>query len=151
MTQWNRTNSMQSELSQSLQRENSPAIADEKEEACLIYVVDNEPGLLDLYVIILEARGYFVRPFDNRTEALAQLKGDRRKPDLLIMDYDGHAMSVDGFMQHCLEAHPVLRIMVATGFSPMDARFGYVRPDRFIQKPFTAEEFLQEVEAAIAV
>jgi hypothetical protein len=33
----------------------------------------------------------------------------------------------------------------------MDARFGCVRPDRFIEKPFTAEEFLQEVEAAIGV
>jgi CheY-like chemotaxis protein len=127
------------------------SIADEKEESCLIYVVDDEPGLTDLYTIILEERGYVVRAFESRIEALAQLKGDRRKPDLLIMDYFGHAMSIDGFMQRCLSAHPNLRILVASGFSPIDARFLYVRPDRFIQKPFTAEEFLCEVKAALAV
>ena len=129
----------------------SSAVAAEKEEACLIYVVDDEPRLLDLYTIILEARGYIVRAFDNRIEALAELKGDRKKPDLLIMDYLGHAMAVEGFMQRCVLAHPGLRILVASGYSQTDARFGYVRPDRFIQQPFTAEEFLQEVGAALAV
>lgn len=134
-------------------REQNPclSIADEKEESCLIYIVDDEPGLTDLYTIILQERGYVVTAFDNRIEALAQLKGDRRKPDLMIMDYFGHAMSVDGFMQRCLRAHPNLRILVASGFSSIDAKFLYIRPDRFIQKPFTAEEFLQEVAATLAV
>ena len=116
-----------------------------------IYAVDDEPGLLDLYTILLEAHGYVVRTFDNRVHALAELKAGRKKPDLLIMDYFGHAMSVDGFMQQCLLAHPGLRILVASGFSQLDARFAYIRPHRFIQKPFTAEEFLQEVKAALAV
>src|SRR6266850_2704440 len=134
-------------------REQNPcsSIADEKEESCLIYIVDDEPGLTDLYTIILEERGYVVRAFDSRIEALAQLKGDRRKPDLLIMDYFGHAMSVDGFMELCLLAHPNLRVLMASGLGQMNARFACVRPDRFIQKPFTAEEFLQEVEATLAV
>jgi DNA-binding NtrC family response regulator len=121
------------------------------DESASIYVVDDEPRLTDLYTIILEAKGYRVRAFNNRIEALAELKGDRRKPDLLIMDYLGHTMPVDGFMRLCLQAHPSLRILVASGFSQMDARFSYIKPDRFIQKPFTAEEFLREVEAALAV
>lgn len=123
----------------------------DNEDCSLIYAVDDEPGVLDLYTILLEAHDYVVRTFDNRVHALAELKGGRRKPDLLIMDYFGHAMSVDGFMQQCLLAHPTLRILVASGFSQLDARFTYVRPDRFIQKPFTGDEFLQEVKAALAV
>jgi CheY-like chemotaxis protein len=148
-----RATATRSEFAESFRVQQNPSssIADEKEESSLIYVVDDEPGLTNLYTIILEERGYIVRAFDNRIEALAQLKGDRRKPDLLIMDYFGHAMSVDGFMQRCVLANPSLRILVASGFSPIDARFLYIRPDRFIQKPFTAEEFLQEVEAALAV
>ena len=148
-----RATATRSESQESLRVEQNSclSIADEKEESCLIYVVDDEPGLTDLYTIILEERDYVVRAFDSRIEALAQLKGDRRKPDLLIMDYFGHAMSVDGFMQRCLRAHPNLRILVASGFSPTDAKFLYIRPDRFIQKPFTAEEFLQEVAATLAV
>lgn len=149
----NRAPATQSEFSGSFRVEQnlSSAIAEVKEESCLIYVVDDEPGLTDLYTIILEECGYVVRAFDSRIEALAQLKGDRRKPDLVIMDYFGHAMSVDGFMQLCLLAHPNLRILMASGLGQMNARFACVRPDRFIQKPFTAEEFLQEVEAALAV
>jgi len=142
-----------SEFSNSLRLDQNPssAIADEREDCSVIYAVDDEPGLLDLYTILLEAHSYIVRTFDNRVHALAELKGGRRKPDLLIMDYFGHAMSVDAFMQQCLLAHPTLRILVASGFSQLDARFAYVRPDRFIQKPFTGEEFLQEVKAALAV
>jgi CheY-like chemotaxis protein len=142
-----------SEFSTSNRLKQNPAVAidADNEDCCLIYAVDDEPGLLDLYTILLEAHGYVVRTFDNRIHALAELKGGRRKPDLLIMDYFGHAMSVDGFMQQCLLAHPGLRILVASGFSQLDARFAYVKPDRFIQKPFTGEEFLQEVKAALAV
>jgi CheY-like chemotaxis protein len=148
-----RATATSSEFSQSIRPEQNPAssIADETEDSCLIYVVDDEPGLADLYAIILRERGYVVKAFRSRIEALAQIKGDRRKPDLLIMDYFGHAMSVDRFMQRCLLAHPTLRILMASGFNQMYARFASVRPDRFIQKPFTAEEFLQQVEAALAV
>jgi DNA-binding NtrC family response regulator len=123
----------------------------EIDECSSIYIVDDEPRLTDLYSIILEGRGYAVKAFNHRVEALASLKGDRRKPDLLIMDYLGHSMSVDQFMQRCLLAHPTLRILMATGFSQVDAKFSYIRPDRFLQKPFTADEFLQEVKAALAV
>lgn len=142
-----------SNRSGSVLRKKNPSSAFHRgtEETALIYVVDDEPRLTDLYTIILEAKGYFVRSFIDRTEALAELKGSTRKPDLLIMDYLGHTMSIDRFMQLCLLAHPTLRILVASGFSQSDARFTHVKPDRFLQKPFTAEEFLREVDAALAV
>ncbi len=123
----------------------------EADDCSFVYVVDDEPRLTDLYSIILENTGYAVKTFNSRLDALASLKGERKKPDLLIMDYLGHAMSADQFMQRCLLAHPALRILMATGFSQMDAKFSNIRPDRFLQKPFTAEEFLREVKAALAV
>jgi len=136
---------------QNVSMERTPAtfIAQEPDGAGLIYVVDDEPRLVDLYTIILEAQGYLVKAFHNRVEALAELKGAIKKPDLLIMDYLGHAMPIDRFMQGCLQAHPNLRILVASGFNQMDARFPSVRPDRYLQKPFTAEEFLSEVKIAL--
>ena len=62
-----------------IRREQNPssAIAEGNEEPSLIYVVDDEPGLTNLYTIILESRGYVVRAFSSRIEALAQLKGDK--------------------------------------------------------------------------
>ena len=116
----------------------------------LIYVVDDVPELTELYTALLEAAGYIVRAFNDRAEALAALKADRTKPDLLITDCLGHSMPVDRFIRHCLLVHPVLRILLASGFSQKDAWFSNVRPDRFIQKPFTLDELQWEVKAAMA-
>jgi len=39
---------------------------------------------------------------------------------------------------------------MASGYSQTDLRFSQAIPDRFVQKPFTAEVLLQEVKAALA-
>ena len=44
-----------------------------------------------------------------------------------------------------------LRILMASGVGQTEVRFSRAKPDRFIQKPFTPEEFRQEVMAALAV
>jgi DNA-binding NtrC family response regulator len=56
--------------------------------------------------LLLEAAGYVARAFNDRAEALAALKADKRKPELLITDYRGLSMPVEPFMQQCLAAHP---------------------------------------------
>jgi hypothetical protein len=39
---------------------------------------------------------------------------------------------------------------MASGFEESEMRFSHVKPDFFIQKPFTAEEFQKAVKAALA-
>ena len=119
-------------------------------EAPLIYAVDDEPELTRLYTALLEALGYRVRSFNNRAEVVAALRMDRRKPELLITDCLGHSMPVERFMCHCLDVHPTLRVLMVSGFSNTDGEIRRARPDRFIQKPFTFEEFRREVSAALA-
>jgi DNA-binding NtrC family response regulator len=119
-------------------------------EVPFIYMVDDEPLLTELYTAILEGAGYAVRAFNDRAEALSAMQFDWKKPALLIMDYLGHAMSVNRFLQRCLELHPTLRILMASGFYEADARCLCLKPNRFIQKPFTVETFLNEVSAALA-
>jgi DNA-binding NtrC family response regulator len=118
--------------------------------ARLIYAVDDLPALTDLYTIFLESAGYSVRAFSDRTEALAALEAGERKPDLLITDFLGLSLPVERFIVHCLALHPGLRILLATGFDRTDRRCGRVRPDRFLRKPFTYEEFQREVRASLA-
>ncbi len=120
-------------------------------EAASILVVDDDASLTMLYTDFLETAGYVVWAFNDRAEALAALKADRAKPDLLITDYCGLSMSVDRFMRYCLIANPTLRILMASGFSPKDMKFLQAKPDRFIQKPFTLEELSQEVIAALTI
>ena len=133
-----------------LRQTNSAASASQRAERRSIYAVDDAPCLTKLYAALLEATGYILRTFNDRAEALAALKADRKKPDLLITDYRGLSMSVDQFMHQCLVVHPALRILMASGYSQTDLRFSQAIPDRFIQKPFTAEVLLQEVRAALA-
>jgi DNA-binding NtrC family response regulator len=125
-------------------QENSPAPVQ------LIYVVDDAPDLPDLCATLLEAAGYLVRAFGDRSAALAAMKVDRKKPDLLITDYRGPVTPVEWFLQQCLAAHPALRILMASGYSQPDRQLAAVKPDRFLQKPFTCDELRQEVQAAMA-
>jgi CheY-like chemotaxis protein len=130
-------------------RNADPGCAPRKDSQVMIYVVDDEEGLTELYTHFLKGTGYGVRAFNRRAKALKALIEDRMRPDLLISDYVGDSMSVDRFMQCCRVVHPALRILMASGFSERDVRFSGSKPDRFIQKPFTAEEFLREVSAAL--
>ena len=119
-------------------------------EATYIYVVDDQEAVAELYTIFLEANGYSVRSFTDRAEALAALIMDEQKPDLLITDYVGLSMPIAGFIHHCRAAHPELRVLMASGCHEAEVDFVHPMPDRFIQKPFTAEELRQEVRAALA-
>jgi len=119
-------------------------------ESPLIYAVDDVPELTGLYNALLEASGYRVRTFNDRAEVVAALRMDRKKPELLITDCLGHSMPVERFMCHCLDVHPTLRVLMVSGFSQTDTEITRARPDRFIQKPFTSEEFRREVSAALA-
>jgi CheY-like chemotaxis protein len=133
-----------------LRQTDSAASASQTAEPQSIYVVDDSPCLTKLYAKLLEAAGYILRTFNDRAEALAAIRADRKKPDLLITDYRGLSMSVDQFMCECLVVHPSLRILMASGFSQTDVRFSEARPDRFVQKPFAPEVLLQEIRAALA-
>ena len=129
----------------------SPASSAQRfSEVGSIYVVDDDETLTELYVILLEATGYKVRAFNDRAEALAAMENDNKKPDLLIMDYLGHLMPLDWFVHRSLAAHPSLRILMASGLSPAEEQLSSARLGRFIQKPFTGEELLNEVRAALA-
>ena len=119
-------------------------------DGALIYAVDDDVDLTELYTTLLGDVGYRVRAFNNRAQALAAVKNDRHKPDLLITDYLGFAMHVQEFLRACRAAHPCLRILMASGFSQIDAQFSNAGADRFIRKPFTPEEFLDEVRASLA-
>jgi len=124
--------------------------ADPSPKATPVYIVDDEPQLTELYSIVLESAGYVAKPFNDRVEALAALKVETHKPGLLIMDYLGHAMATERFMERCRFLQPMLRILVATGFNEFDRRLVSVQPDGFIQKPFTARAFLREVRDTLA-
>jgi DNA-binding NtrC family response regulator len=121
----------------------------ENSTSLLIYVVDDNKDLTELYTTLLRTTGFSVRPFNKRAEALASLPKERIKPRLLITDFEGDSIPVERFIAHCLAVHPALRILMASGFHQTDRPSYGVPLNRFLQKPFTPEEFLREVRAAL--
>ena len=132
-----------------LQRDNSSGSAPLTDGLPSIYAVDDVPYLTELYVNLLASTGHLVRTFNNRPKALAALKIEDRVPALLITDYRGLSMPVNQFLQECRLLHPSLRILMASGFTESEMRLLHVKPDRFIQKPFSAQEFQQAVKAVL--
>jgi len=115
-----------------------------------IFVVDDVPRLTELYSSLLEASGYVVTSFNDRLAALKALSSATRSPSLLITDYIGLSMPIDKFMVACRGLYPELPILMASGFYELDMRPLRVKPNRFIQKPFTPEELRRAVKAALA-
>ena len=113
-----------------------------------IYVVDDLPRLTELYATLLSDTAYPVKTFNDRTTALAVLKCDRA-PLLLITDYAGSTMPVGSFIQEFRRVHPRLPILMASGFDRDQMQFSTCRPDLFLQKPFTAQEFRQAITALL--
>jgi CheY-like chemotaxis protein len=130
-------------------REFSPGSVLRTPEPPSIYAVDDVPRLTELYATLLEPAGYVIRTFNDRIKALEALTSETKKPSLLITDYIGLTMPVDDFMQGCRTLHPDLPILMASGFNQRDMRPLRVKPNRFIQKPFTPEELRCEVRAAL--
>jgi len=114
-----------------------------------IYAVDEVPGLTELYTSLLGEVGYVARTFNHRAKALAALKTASRKPALLITNYRGSSMSISDFIRTCRCIHPRLRILMASGFAQSEMKLFGVKPDRFIEKPFTPNEFHEAVKSVL--
>src|SRR5258708_10417792 len=86
------------------QKANSPGRA--RNGGALIYVVDDEPMLLELAVIVLEPIGYNVKTFRDPKAALDAFSKAETPPALLITDYAMHMMNGMELMTACRGIHP---------------------------------------------
>jgi DNA-binding NtrC family response regulator len=115
--------------------------------APLIYVVDDEPMLLELASVILEPQGYHIRTFRDPEMAVKAFVSARPRPALLITDYAMHSMNGMQLIEKFRELEPKQKILLVSGtvteeiFSESDCR-----PDAFLAKPYLADQFTAAVE-----
>ena len=116
----------------------------------LIYVVDDEPMLLDLTSVILEPLGYLVESFDTPESALHRFKVAHPKPDLVITDYAMRSMTGLQLATACRQICPSQKILLISGTAGEDVLCdGPVQPDGFLAKPYQTQEFIDAVKAAL--
>ena|ERR1700712_3257867 len=109
-----------------------------------ILVTDNDPGLQDIYKIILEKAGYKVAVLSNGTDIL---NNHYERPDLFLLDKQ--LPGADG-LQICryLKAHkttnqiPVILISASVGIGKLAMDAG---ANDFIEKPFDKKHLLDVI------
>jgi len=113
-----------------------------------IFVVDDEPMLLDLAEAILRPLGFEVRTY--RDPELALKEFPEEQPVVVITDYAMGRMSGMDLIRECRRLNPQQKMILVSGtvdehvFS--DAP---VKPDQFITKPYQVKDFADRVRALI--
>ena len=113
----------------------------------LIFVVDDEPMLLELASVILQPLGYQVKTFRDPQSALEAYTSSKPFPSLLITDYAMHSMNGMDLIQACRKLAPAQRVLLISGTVDENIfRNSSVKPDRFLAKPYQAKQLVDLVE-----
>src|SRR5207248_3047100 len=106
-----------------------------------IFVVDDEPMLLDLAEMILEPLGFKVQTFRDPKKAIAEFSA--AKPSLVITDYAMGETSGMDLMRECRRMNPQQKIILISG--TIDERIysdENAKPDVFMSKPYQVHNLL---------
>ena len=116
----------------------------------LIYVVDDEPMLLELASAILRPLGYEVVAFRDPESALKRFASAKPQPDIVITDYAMHAMNGMALLSACRQIRPRQKVLLLSG-TVDETIYGSAadRPDLFLAKPYQAKQLVNMVEALL--
>jgi len=114
--------------------------------AITIFVVDDEPLLLDLAVAILQPMGFNVRTFRDPRVALGEFEA--AKPEVLVTDYAMGEMSGLDLVRECKRINPKQKIMLLSGTVDESIYADLPqKPDCFLAKPYQVRQFMEFVQA----
>jgi hypothetical protein len=117
----------------------------------LVYVVDDEPVLLDFAEAALLAAGFRAKKFDDPQIALETFLNSRTKPALLITDYAMGKMNGLELIEKCKQAHPALKAILVSGTAGAEILLqAPVRVERYLSKPYAAEGLVEAANKVLA-
>ncbi len=101
-----------------------------------ILLVDDEPAMINMCKAQLERLGYQVTGFSDPVMALAHLKQDSGRFDLLITDMTMPRMTGAELAREVSKSCPGLPILLCTGFNDSQERTRGMAVDCCLRKPF---------------
>lgn len=117
-------------------------------ERTLIYVVDDEPMLLELAKVVLEPIGYRVETFRDPEAAVRAFASAPRRPALVITDYAMHTMNGLDLIAACRRLQPGQKIVLLSGtVDEQSYEKSGIKPDRFLGKPYQAKQLIEVVRS----
>jgi DNA-binding NtrC family response regulator len=116
----------------------------------LIYLVDDEPLLLELAEASLQSQ-YQTRKFQDPEEAWKAFGKEAPKPALLISDYAMGKMNGVELITRCKQACPELKTLLLSGTAGAEIVLNAtVKVDKFLGKPYPPATLLETVNALLA-
>jgi CheY-like chemotaxis protein len=113
-----------------------------------IFVVDDEPILLDLALTILEPLGYHVQTFRDPKAALKAFS--TAKPSVVVTDYAMGDMTGMDLLEEFRRLNPQQKIILLSG--TVDERI-YAdeknKPDCFLSKPYQVRDLVVSVQTLL--
>jgi len=131
-------------------KNNTTNSAGSQQGRALIYVVDDEPMLLELATVVLEPLGYQIKTFRGPDTAIRAFTTAEPRPALVITDYAMHTMNGLDLIAACRRLQPRQKILLLSGtvdehvYSNVPAK-----PDRFLGKPYQAKQLIEVVKALL--
>ena len=113
-----------------------------------IFVVDDEPILLDLALTILQPLGYHVQTFRDPKAALKAFP--TAKPLVVVTDYAmGNTTGMD-LLREFRRLNPQQKIILLSGTVDEQIYADEAnKPDRFLSKPYQISDFVGSVQALL--
>src|SRR3954469_23653390 len=113
----------------------------------LIYVVDDEPMLLELATVVLQPLGYQIETFRDPESALRSFASAPRRPALIITDYAMQSMNGLELVAACRSLQPDQKVLLLSGtVDEQTYENQQVKPDRFLGKPYQAKQLIEVVK-----
>jgi len=118
-----------------------------------IMVVEDDPGLMTLYRILLHARGYRVIPAEDGEEALETFEREGRIVDLVIADVCLPKVGAVEMLSRMKAGGSMPHILICSGAVEYDTELQLreAGAEHFLNKPFRNREMLNEVERILQV
>jgi CheY-like chemotaxis protein len=121
-------------------------------EGELVLLVEDEPALRQLAVLMLERLGYRAFETANGSEALAAVSEKGVRPDVVLTDVVIPGMSGPVLVEHLRETLPDLKVIYMSGYTDdAIAKRGVVESGvNFLQKPFTMSALAKIIDTALS-
>jgi CheY-like chemotaxis protein len=114
-----------------------------------IFVVDDEPMLLDLASAILQPLGYEVRTFRDPKMALKEFPA--AKPEVIVTDYAMGEMNGMDLVRECRRINPRQKMILLSGTVDEHVYANETtKPDFFLAKPYQVRDFVESVQKLAA-
>jgi len=117
----------------------------------VVFVVDDEPMLLELNTVILEPLGFRVRSFRDPETAIRAFSISNPRPVLIVTDYAMHTLNGMDLISACRRIAPGQKIIMVSGTVDETIFAGAPeKPDRFLAKPYQSRQLTELVREVLA-